>query len=170
MIGPMTAFSFRHIDPKTIEDCESLHNHGQENICGLPDRILATLEVLRNELSGYQFNRLEHFLQIVMRAKRNRADIELIVAALIHGVGDDLASENHFHLASASSRPCVRAKITWTLKKHGLLQMYDFVDKLLFEKDGKDTYRGHKFLSSVVNFCQKWNQISFGPSIIQEHS
>ena len=166
----MTAFSFRHLDPKTIEDCESLRNPGQENICGLPDRILATLEVLKNELSGYQFNRLEHFLQTVMRAKRNKADIELIVAAWIHGVGDDLASENHSHVASASSRPCVRAKITWTLEKHGLLQMYNFADKLLLEKDGKDTYPGHKFLSSVVNFCEKWNQISFGPSIIQEHS
>ena len=103
----MTAFSFRPIDPKTIEDCESLHKCRQENNCELPDRILATLEVLRNELSGYQFNRLEHFLQIVMRAKRNRADIELIVAALIHGVGDDRALENHYHLAFASSQPYI---------------------------------------------------------------
>ena len=166
----MTAFSFRHIDPKTIEDCESLHNHGQENICGLPDRISATLEVLKSELSGYQFNRLEHFLQTVTRAKRNRADIEFIVAALIHGVGDDLASENHSHLASASSRPYVQAKITWILEKRGLLQMYNFADKLPLEKEGKVTYRGHKFLSSVANLCEKWSQISFGPEILQEHS
>ena len=161
MIGPMTAFSFRHIDPKTIEDCESLHNHGQENICGLPDRILATLEVLKNELSGYQFNRLEHFLQTVMRAKRNKADIELIVAELIHGVGDDLASENFSHLGLASSRPYVRAKVTWVLEKHGLLQMYDYADKLGLEKDRKDTYCERKFLGSVVKFCQKWHQIFF---------
>ena len=96
MIGPVSAISFRHMDQGAVEDYKSLLNLEQDNICGLPDRNLATLNVLKNGLSDYQFNRLGNFLQTAMRAEREIADIELIGMALIHGVGDAPIPENHY--------------------------------------------------------------------------
>ena len=59
MIGPVSAISFRHMDQGAVE--YYILNLEQDNICGLPDRNLATLNVLKNGLSDYQFNRLGKF-------------------------------------------------------------------------------------------------------------
>ena len=49
--------------------------------------------------------RLEHSLQAATRARRDGADNELIVAALIHDIGDDLAPFNHAEIAARLLRP-----------------------------------------------------------------
>ncbi len=51
------------------------------------------------------------------RRRRGRsmewADDELIVAALVHDVGDELGPYNHAEIAAAILRPYVRPEVTW---------------------------------------------------------
>ena len=58
---------------------------------GLPDRLLTALRGLEHTLGGYQVSRLEHSLQSATRAFEAGEDEEMIVAALLHDVGDELA-------------------------------------------------------------------------------
>ena len=163
MTSKMNVVSFRRMDEGTVEDYQFLYHLEQNYIRGLPDRILAALAELKGSLSGYQVCRLEHSLQTATRAERDGADIELIVAALIHDIGDALAPENHSQMAAAIIRPYVRTEVTWILEMHGLFQMYYYADKLGLKKDGRDAYREHKFFNSAAKFCEKWDQMSFDP-------
>ena len=75
----------------------------------MPDRLLTALGRLGDSLQGYQVSRLQHSLQSATRAEVDGADIEMIVAALVHDLGDELAPKNHSQLAAAIVRPFVRA-------------------------------------------------------------
>ncbi len=87
--------SFTRMDEGTVQDYEILDKFEKQHIKALPDRLLEALANLENSLAGYKLSRLEHSLQSATRAEDDGADIELIVAALIHDLGDDLAPENH---------------------------------------------------------------------------
>ena len=104
--------SFHRMEDGTREDYELLERAEREYIRALPDRILAALGKLDQSLPGYPVSRLEHSLQAATRALNDGADNELIVAALIHDVGDDLAPYNHAEIAAGIIRPYVRAEVT----------------------------------------------------------
>ena len=121
------------------------------------------MENLQDTLGGYQVTRLEHSLQTASRAEADGADIEFIVAALIHDIGDDLAPENHSQMAAAIIRPYVRAEVTWVLEHHGIFQMVYYADKLGLNKDERERYRGHQWFDSCETFCRDWDQMAFDP-------
>ena len=163
MTQQMSTVSFRRMDEGTVADYQLLHRLEQDYVRALPDRILAALRELDDSLSGYQVTRLEHSLQSATRAEADGADIELIVAALVHDIGDALAPENHSQMAAAIIRPYVRAEVTWILEMHGLFQMAYYADKLGLDKDGREAYRDHKWFAAAEQFCEKWDQMSFDP-------
>ena len=158
-----TTVSFTRMDEGTAEDYQFLHTLEQDYIAQLPDRILHALKGLDNSLSGYKISRLEHSLQTATRAEEDGADDEMIIAALVHDIGDDLAPENHSQLAAAILRPYVREEVTWVLEMHGLFQMAYYADKLGLNKDERERYRGHKWFESAERFCRDWDQLSFDP-------
>jgi len=156
--------SFTRMDAGTQADYALLEKLEKSYISGLPQRILSALENLQDTLGGYQVTRLEHSLQTASRAEADGADIEFIVAALIHDIGDDLAPENHSQMAAAIIRPYVRAEVTWVLEHHGIFQMVYYADKLGLNKDERERYRGHKWFESAEKFCGEWDQTSFDPA------
>ena len=156
--------SFTRMDAGTKADYALLEKLEKSYISGLPQRILSALENLQDTLGGYQVTRLEHSLQTASRAEEDGADIEFIVAALIHDIGDDLAPENHSQMAAAIIRPYVRAEVTWVLEHHGIFQMVYYADKLGLNKDERERYRGHKWFESTEKFCGEWDQTSFDPA------
>ena len=97
------------------------------------------------------------------RAERDEADIELIVAALIHDVYDALAPEKHCQVSATIIRPFSRDEVTWGLQKHNLFQMYSHADKLSLEKDGRYIFSKNKLFNAAAKFYQKWNQIPIIP-------
>ena len=145
--------SFHRMDEGTEEDYALLHKQEQNFIAGLPSRIVKALENLEHSLSGYQVSRLEHSLQTATRAEQVGADKELIVAALIHDIGDDLAPENHSQMAAAIIRPYVRAEVTWILEMHGVFQMYYYADKIGLNKMSGITGGTISGLMLVRNFA-----------------
>jgi predicted HD phosphohydrolase len=133
-------------------------------IRGLPDRLLVALERLGDSLQGYKVSRLEHSLQSATRAENDGADIETIVAALVHDIGDELAPENHSQMAASILRPYVRAEVTWVVEMHGLFQMQYYAH--FYDKDpsGHLAYKDHPWFDSCQRFCEVYDQSAFDPA------
>jgi predicted HD phosphohydrolase len=99
---------------------------------------------------------------------RDGADEELIVAALLHDIGDELAPYNHADLAAAILRPYVRAEVTWIVAQHGLFQNYYYVHHLGGDRNARDRYRDHQWYGACKHFCAAWDQCSFDPGYASE--
>ena len=159
----MQHVSFKRMDEGTSQDYAFLNALEDEFVVALPDRLLAALTDLEGSLAGYQISRLEHSLQSATRAEADRADIELIVGALIHDLGDDLAPLNHSQLAATIIRPYVRAEVAWIIEHHGVFQAYYYGDAMGVDKNARDIYRDHAWFDSCEQFCRDWDQMAFDP-------
>ena len=164
----MDTVSFTRMDEGTVEDYALLGKLEHEYVASLPDRLLGALEGLRNSLAGYKIDRLEHSLQSATRAEEEGADIEMIVAALIHDLGDDLAPENHSQMAAAIIRPYVRKEVTWIIEHHGVFQMYYYGDAMDFDKNAPEIHSSHKWFYNCKKFCERRDRMSFDPSIVED--
>jgi predicted HD phosphohydrolase len=155
---------FTQMKDGTREDYELLELHERDYLRTLPERILGAVRALEIGLGGYPVTRLEHSLQAATRAKRAGADTEMIVAALIHDMGDDVAPFNHAGIAAAVLRPYVRPEVTWIVEQHGLFQSYYYLHHLGGDREGREKYRDHRWYQACKDFCANWDQSSFDPS------
>jgi predicted HD phosphohydrolase len=155
--------SFRQMKDGTREDYLLLDESERAYAEGLADRVLESLRELDHSLLGYPVSRLGHSLQAATRAARDGADEELIAAALIHDIGDELAPYNHAELAAAILRPYVRPEVTWIVAQHGLFQNYYYVHHLGGDRNARDRFRDHPWYSTCAHFCAAWDQCSFDP-------
>ena len=160
--------SFHRMQDGTREDYELLEESERDYIHALPDRILAALRKLDTGLQGYPLSRLGHSLQTATRALRDGADDELIVAALIHDVGDDLAPYNHSEIAAGIIRPYVRPEVTWIVEQHGLFQTYYYAHHYDRDRNAREKFRGHPWYQACKDFCANWDQSSFDPDYPSE--
>ena len=159
----MQTVSFRQMKEGTKEDYDFLANLEAEYIKGLPDRILQALRDLENTLGGYQITRLEHSLQTATRAEEDGADEEMVLGALLHDLGDDLAPENHSQYAAAIIRPYVRKEVTWIVEHHGVFQLHYFGHHTGDDPNARDRFKDHPWYDSAVRFCERWDQAAFDP-------
>ena len=114
-------------------------------------------------LDGYQVTRLEHSLQTATRARRSGADIDWVVAALLHDIGDQLAPFNHSEYAASVLRPYVREEVVWVVEHHGVFQSYYYAHHLGGDRDRRDAFSDHPWYQLCVDFCAQWDQNSFDP-------
>ncbi|MEP6885320.1 MAG: HD domain-containing protein [Gammaproteobacteria bacterium] len=159
----MKVVSFIRMEDGTQEDYEFLDRCEREYVHALPDRVLATLRKLDQSLQGYRVTRLEHSLQAATRALRDGADDEMIVAALIHDVGDDLSPYNHAEVAAGIIRPYVRREVSWIVEQHGLFQTYYYAHHYGRDRNGREQFRDHHWYQACKDFCANWDQCSFDP-------
>ncbi len=155
--------SFTAMEDGTAADYALLDRFEREHAEGLGDRILDTLGRLADSLGGYRITRLEHSLQSATRARMDGADIDWVVAALVHDIGDELAPYNHAELAAAVLRPYVREEVTWVVEQHGVFQSWYFAHHLGGERNGRDAFAGHPWADLCAEFCARWDQSSFDP-------
>tara|TARA_Y100000782_G_scaffold97268_1_gene109678 strand:- start:37 stop:615 length:579 start_codon:yes stop_codon:yes gene_type:complete len=160
----MEKVKFKQMKEGSKEDYLLLNKLEKKFIEGTADRVLKTMQGLTSSLVGYQINRLEHSLQTATRALKEKASDEMIVAALLHDIGDELAPNNHAEFAAAILKPYVSEKTAWIVEKHGIFQMYYYAHHLGFNKNERDKYKGHKYYPATAEFCEKWDQISFDPN------
>ena len=71
---------------------------------------LRILELLKGDSGGMAIDRYEHCLQCATRAFRDGRDEEYVVCALLHDIGDSIASTNHADLAATMLEPFVSEK------------------------------------------------------------
>jgi len=160
----MNQVAFTQMKDGTAEEYQFLQALEHDYIRGLPDRLLTALEGLGDSLQGYQVSRLEHSLQSATRAEADGADIDMVVAALVHDIGDALAPENHSQMAAAILRPYVRAEVTWVIEMHGLFQMKYYAHHYGNNPDGYLAHAGHPWFESCKRFCELYDQAAFDPA------
>jgi predicted HD phosphohydrolase len=160
--------SFRRMEDGTREDYLLLDESERRYALGLADRVLESLRRLDHSLEGYPVSRLEHCLQAATRAARGGADDEMIVAALVHDIGDELAPYNHTEIAAGILRPYVRPEVTWIVAQHGLFQNYYYVHHLGGDRHARERLKYHPWYEACVNFCAAWDQCSFDPDYRSE--
>lgn len=159
----METVDFIEMKHGTAQEYQFLHTLEDDYIRALPDRLLAALERLGHSIQGYKVSRLEHSLQTATRAQADGEDIEVIIAALVHDLGDELAPENHSQLAAAILRPYVRAEVTWIVEMHGLFQMQYYAQHYGRDPNGHLSYRNHPWYHACMRFCERFDQSAFDP-------
>lgn len=160
--------SFHRMEDGTKGDYELIDRSEREYARSLPDRILTSLKKLDNSLQGFQVTRLEHSLQAATRALRDGADDELVVAALIHDIGDDLSPYNHSEVAAGIIRPYVRPEVAWIVEQHALFQNYYYVHHFGGDRNARDELQDHPWYQACKDFCHNWDQCSFDPAYRSE--
>ncbi len=155
--------SFTEMEHGTAADYALLDRLEQLEVAGLADTLIETLRGLEESLDGYQVSRLEHSLQTATRARRAGADLDWVVAALLHDIGDQLAPFNHSEFAASVLRPYVREEVTWVVEQHGVFQSYYYAHHLGRDRNGRDAFVDHPWYQLCVDFCAEWDQNSFDP-------
>ena len=163
MLDERTTVEFIQMKDGTAEEYAFLQRQEAGFAEGTADRVLAGLRDLDTGISGYRISRLGHSLQSAARAERDGADIDWIVSALIHDIGDALAPHNHSQLAAAVIEPFVREECSWVVRHHGAFQMVYYGHHLGLDPNARDQYRDNANYQACVTFCERWDQASFDP-------
>ena len=160
----MKNVNFTEMKAGTKEEYLLLDKYEQDYIAGTADRILNFMKGLTKTLEGYKITRLDHSLQTATRAFNDKAEEEMVVAALLHDIGDELSPLNHSEYAAAVLKPYVSEKTHWIVGKHGIFQMYYYAHHIGGNKNEREKYKGHKYYKATLDFCENWDQKSFDPS------
>ena len=160
----MKKVSFTEMKNGTKEDYLFLDKHEKDFASKTADRILKFMSRLTETLEGYQVSRLEHSLQTASRALREKASEEMVVASLLHDIGDEIAPLNHSELAAAVLKPFVSEKTRWIVEQHGLFQAYYYNHHYGKDRNLRDKFKGHEHFQDTINFCERWDQASFDPN------
>lgn len=156
--------SFTAMKDGTAEDYALLAELEEPFVAMTADRILAEL-ARQGEmtLEGYRITRLTHGLQAATRAEDEGADIDWVVGALLHDIGDGLAPQNHDRMSAEVIRPFVRWEVAWTVEHHGIFQMLYYGHHYGWDRNARDRFRDHPCFDVCAAFCERWDQSSFDP-------
>jgi predicted HD phosphohydrolase len=160
----MSTVKFTEMKNGSKEDYLLLDKLEKKYISETADRIIRYLKSYNQTLEGYKISRLEHSLQAATRAFKDKASDEMIVATLLHDIGDDLAPANHAEYAAAILKPYVSEKTHWILLKHGEFQMFYYGHYIGADRNKRDQYKDHKYYNDCLKFCELWDQSSFDPN------
>lgn len=146
---------------------QQLSNYITESLADLAPHVVPTLVSLLKlgvgPTNGAGLNRYEHSLQTATRAYRENARLDMIVAALLHDVGDAFAATNHAEVAAALLRKFVDEETAWVVAHHTLFQGYHFWDKMGLDSNAREQYAGHPYFDATAHFCAEWDQVAFDP-------
>ncbi len=148
----------------TVDDWALISKNAAKFNKQLPDRVLAHLKLLDGDFGGFKIDRLQHSLQTATRAHRAGENEEYVVCALLHDIGDTLASFNHAELGAVMLKPFVSEANHWMLEHHGVFQGYYFFHHLGLDRDMRERYRGHPHFEHCAIFCHRYDQSAFDPN------
>lgn len=159
----MNQVSFIHMKDGTADDYRIIGEAMKKANEPLADDVLALLQQNERIDLGYKVTRLEHSLQAATHAFRDGQSEEMVVAALLHDVGDTLAPFNHAQLAASILRPYVGDETHWVVLHHGLFQTYYYNHFFDRDRNARDRFKGHPHYQACVDFCEKYDQNAFDP-------
>lgn len=152
---------FKSMDASGAQEWQTIFDHAKAFNKGLADRVLTHLKLLDGDFGGFPVDRLTHSLQSATLAHRDGEDEEYVVCALLHDIGDTLASLNHPDVAAAILKPFVSEANHWMVEHHGIFQGYYFFEHLGLDKDMREAYRDHPHFHLTERFCAKHDQNAF---------
>jgi predicted HD phosphohydrolase len=160
----METVSFTQMKDGTKEDYKLLEKAEKPYLAMTADRILSELHRQGEDtLFGYKITRMDHGLQAATRARREGADIDWIVGALLHDIGDGLAPQNHDRFSAEVIRPFVRDEVAWVVEHHGIFQMLYYARHYGWDENARDEFKDHLHFKACADFCERWDQSSFDP-------
>jgi len=154
---------YRRMEDGTKEEYQGVFALLKKFELGLADRVLQSVALLKNSYPGEPVNRYIHSLQTATRAQRDGRDEEFVVAALVHDLGDLLATENHSEYSAAILKPYVRPYTYWMIRQHGLFQGYYYFHHFGLDRNAREKFRGHPAFETCIDFCAKYDQMAFDP-------
>ncbi|MBM3504179.1 MAG: HD domain-containing protein [Alphaproteobacteria bacterium] len=156
---------FRSLAEATMDDWVTVIARNQHKKNHVLRLCLEHLEMLKEPAHGFPVDRFVHSLQTATRAWRDgyEKDDEMIVAALLHDIGDFFSPHNHGEFVAAIIKAYVRPEVYWTVKHHEMFIGYHLFHFLGLDRNACDVLRGHKFAKTCQHFCDAWDQASFDP-------
>ncbi|MEO7917723.1 MAG: HD domain-containing protein [Dokdonella sp.] len=127
----------------------------------LPDRVIAHLKLLDGDYGGFPIDRYSHCRQTATRALRDGRDEEYVVCALLHDIGDSLASYNHPDIAAAILKPYVSEANHWMVEHHGIFQGYYFFHHIGMDRNLRDQFAGNSHYARTEEFCELYDSPAF---------
>ena len=162
----MEKVAFTQMKDGTKEEYEFLTAHEIDHTKHTAKRLMNAMVELDEGLSGYQVTRLGHSLQSATRAWRAGADIDWVVSALLHDIGDIYAPYNHDEYAASILRPFVREQCAWCVQTHGDFQMIYYGHHVGGDPNKRDRFKDSPFFGDCAVFCERWDQASFDPEYV----
>ena len=159
----MEKVAFTQMKDGTKEEYEFLTAHEVDHTKHTAKRLMDALVDLDQSLSGYKVTRLGHSLQSATRAWRAGADIDWVVSALLHDIGDIYAPYNHDEYAATILRPFVREQCAWCVQAHGDFQMLYYGHHVGGDPNKRDRFKDSPYFDDCAAFCENWDQASFDP-------
>ena len=154
---------FTHMEHGTEQDWAIIAKDFGVYARQLPSRILNHLRLLDGDFGGFPVDRLTHSLQTATRAHRDGRDEEYVVCALLHDIGDTLATYNHPDIAAAILKPFVSAENLWMVEQHGIFQGYYFFHHLGMDRHLREQFAEHPQYQQTIEFCAKYDAAAFDP-------
>lgn len=145
-------------------DWDAVMEYEEQFNAELVDRIIAMLKSLDEDWTPYPINRYQHSLQSATRAHADGADEEIVVAALIHDIGDILSPYNHGELAAAMVRPYMSERARWIIEHHCVFQGYYYNHMLGGDRNAREKYKDSPYYDDAVYFCHNYDQNAFDPN------
>ena len=156
--------SFVHMEDMTAEDATILADHYQAHDSeDTATQVLRLLHELKGPTFGYQIDRFRHSLQCATRALRNGEPDEMVVAALLHDVGESISTWNHSAVAAEILKPYVEERTYWIVRHHGLFQGHYYFHLEGGDRNARDIHRDHEWFDDCVTFCREYDQNCFDP-------
>jgi predicted HD phosphohydrolase len=130
----------------TYEDYQLIERLAEPVQARVGEHLLQLLQLLKmldapDEHIGHPISRYQHSLQSATRALRAGEDDEMVVAALLHDVGDVVAPHHHPEAAAAIVRPFVSERVAWIVEKHGVFQGLYYYEHIGLDKNAREKYR-----------------------------
>jgi predicted HD phosphohydrolase len=156
-----TRASFTSFQQSTQEDWQIIAGHFMAYAAKLSDRVITHLKLLEGDYGGFPVDRYTHSLQTATRALRDARDEPYVVCALLHDIGDTLASYNHPDIAAAIVKPFVSEANHWMVAHHGMFQGYYFFHHVGLDRNIRDRYAGHEHYDTTAEFCELYDSPAF---------
>ncbi len=156
--------SFNKMSDSNADDWQLIMQEQLAFVAGLPDRILAHMELLNDDYGGFPVDRLQHSLQTAELAAEAGEDDEYVVCALLHDIGDTLGSTNHPDVAAAILQPFISPENHWMIKHHGIFQGYNFFHYLGLDRDMRDQFADDPNYQRTQRFVDKYDDLAFDAS------
>lgn len=154
--------SFTEMDDATPEEITRIFAAANEvTRAALLPNLLGQLELLKGPTFGYRVDRYEHSLQSATRALREGVRDDLVVAALLHDIGDNLGPTNHAEVAATILEPYVDEETAWVVRHHTIFQIFHWGRQFGIDPNARERFRDHPYFDTCAHFCAAWDQASF---------
>ena len=156
--------SWTAFENATQADWEAISDYEAQFNAGLVDRLLQQFKSAGRGVDTIPDQSLPAFAAgCDSRALNDDAAEEMIIAALLHDIGDVAAPYNHGEVAAAILKPYVSEKTYWIVKHHPFFQGHYYNHYLGGDRNARKNYRDSPHYEDCIYFCQYYDQCAFDP-------